>query len=65
MSKEGVTIDLDRVKSYEELPLPVNKKGIQSFLGKINFVSRLISEFVEMVRPITLMPKKDLHFKWI
>lgn len=64
MSKEGVSIDLDRVKAIKELPLPINRKSIQSFLGKVNFVSRFISDFPRMVRPITLMPKKEACFKW-
>lgn len=64
VSKEGVSIDLDWVKAIKELPLPVNKKGVQSFLGKVNFVSRFISDFTGIVRPITLMLNKDIHFKW-
>lgn len=63
--KEGVSIDLNHVKAIKEIPLPINKKGVQSFLGKVNFVNRFISNFVGMVRPITLMLKKDTHFKWI
>lgn len=64
VSKEGVSIDPDHIKAIKELPLPVNKKGVQSFLGKINFVSRFIPDFVDMVRPIMLMLKKAMHFKW-
>lgn len=64
VSKEGVSIDLNHIKSIKELPLPVNKKGIQSFLGKINFISRFISDFTGIVIPIKIMLKKDLYFKW-
>lgn len=64
VSKEGVSIDPDCVKAIKELPLSVNKKGVQSFLGKINFVSRFIYDFAGMVRLVTFMLKKDLHFKW-
>lgn len=44
VSKYEVYIDLDYIKPTKELPLPMNKKGVQPFLGKINFVSRFISE---------------------
>lgn len=64
VSKEGVSIDPDQVKAIKDFPLPVNKKGVQSFLGKVNFVSRFISNFAGIIRPITLMLKKDIHFKW-
>ena len=37
---------------------------MQSFLGKINFVRRFISDFVEIVKPLQEMIKKDFNFKW-
>ena len=37
---------------------------MQSFLGKINFVSRFIPGFTEIVRPLQKMIKKDDEFKW-
>ena len=37
---------------------------MQSFLGKINFVRRFISDFVEIVKPLQEMIKKDSNFKW-
>jgi len=33
ISEEELAIDLDRVKAIEALPLPSNKKTLQSFLG--------------------------------
>ena len=38
VSKKGISIDLERIKSIEQIPLPHNKKGMQSFMGTINFV---------------------------
>lgn len=58
VSKEGIAIDPKRVRSIMELPLPVKQKGLQSFLGKINFINKFISNFVGIVRPISLMLKK-------
>ena len=37
---------------------------MQSFLGKINFVSTFIPSFTEIVRPLQKMIKKDAKFKW-
>ena len=37
---------------------------MQSFLGKINFVRRFISNFTEVVKPLQEMIKKDTNFKW-
>jgi len=33
ISEEGLVIDLDRVKAIEILPLPSNRKALQSFFG--------------------------------
>ena len=37
---------------------------MQSFLGKINFMRRFISDFAEIVKPLQEMIKKDSNFKW-
>ena len=36
--KKGISIDLERIKAIENIPLPHNKKGMQSFMGTINFM---------------------------
>ena len=38
VSKKGTSIEPKRIKSIEQIPLPHNKKGMQSFMGTINFV---------------------------
>lgn len=45
VSAPGVKIDPERVKAIHTLFVPRSKKEIQSFLGKINFVRRFISNF--------------------
>lgn len=42
VSKDGMMIDPKRVEVIEKLPPPHNKKSMQSFMGKINFV-RILS----------------------
>ena len=37
---------------------------MQSFIGKINFVRRLIFDFMEIVKPLQEMIKKDFDFEW-
>ena len=38
VSKKGISIDLEIIKAIEQIPFPHNKKGMQSFIGTINFV---------------------------
>jgi hypothetical protein len=37
---------------------------MQPFLGKINFVRRFIPIFVENVKPLQDMIKKNAYYKW-
>jgi hypothetical protein len=58
VSAEGVKIDPNRVEAIKNISIPRSKKEIQSFLGKINFLRRFISNFVELVKFITAMLRK-------
>ena len=62
ISKRGIKIDLDREATIQKIGLPRNKKEIQSFLGKENFLRRFITNFAEVVKYINSMLKKDNTF---
>jgi hypothetical protein len=64
VSVEGVRIDPSRVEAIQILPLPRSRKEVQSFLGKINFLRRFVSNFVELVKHITTMLRKGNEVKW-
>ena len=64
ISPEGITIDPGRIEAIKAIVLPHNKKTMQSFLGKINFVRRFIYDFTEIVKPPQEMIKKYFNFKW-
>jgi hypothetical protein len=61
---EGVTIDPTRIEAIQNIPLSENKKAMQSFFGKINFIRRFIPNFFEITKPISNLLKKDKEFKW-
>jgi len=44
--------------------MPSNKKGMKSFLGRINFVKIFVPAFSEVVRPMQNMIKNAFDFKW-
>ena len=50
ISPDGITIDLGRIEAIKVIAPPHNKKAMQSFLGKIVFVRRFISDFREIVK---------------
>ena len=64
ISPKGIIIDPGRIEAIKDIVLFHNKKAMQSFLGKINFVIRLISNFAKIIKPLQDMIKKDFNFKW-
>ena len=46
VAPKGIKIDHERVNSIQQIDFPRNKKSIQSFIGKINFLRRFIPNFV-------------------
>lgn len=61
---EGVKIDPKHVKAISHISIPRNKKEVQVFLGRINFLRRFISNYAEIVKGITEMLKKENEVKW-
>ena len=57
-------IDLERAEVISKLPPPHNKKSMQSFTGKINFVRTFIPSFAEIVKPLQDMVKQKAEYKW-
>ena len=64
ISEKGIRIDPDRVVAIQKIGIPRNKKLIQSFLGKVNFLRRFIANFAEVVKYVNTMLKKDINYKW-
>jgi hypothetical protein len=64
VSAKGVRIDTSRVEAIQTLSLPRSKNEVLSFLGKINFLRRFVSNFVELFKYITAMLRKDSEIKW-
>jgi hypothetical protein len=64
ISKDRIGMDPERKKSILQIPSPHSKKSMKSFFGGINFVRRFIQYFVEIVKSLQRMIKKDIQFKW-
>ena len=64
ISKDGIRRDPARVEAIGQIALPRNKKEVQSFIGKVNFLRRFIIDCAEKMRNITEMLRKDSEIKW-
>jgi hypothetical protein len=62
----GIEVVKKIMKAIDEVVSPTNLKELQSLLGKINFVSRFISNLSQKVFPFSslLRIKKDQKFVW-
>jgi hypothetical protein len=57
-------IEPERTEAISKVPPPHNKKSMQSFLGRINFIRWFIPSFTETVKPLQDIIKKNVEFKW-
>ena len=62
VSKDGFEVDRAKISTIEHLSLPVNVKGIRSFLGHVGFYWRFIKDFSKIARPLCNLLEKDTPF---
>jgi hypothetical protein len=62
--KDGISVDLERTKAIMKIPPPHSKKSMQSFFGKNNFMRKLVPYFSKISKPLQIMIKKYVQFKW-
>jgi hypothetical protein len=55
IAPEGILIDPEKVRAVEEWKQLTNIKGIQSFLGFVNFYRRFIWDFSKITAPLTYL----------
>jgi hypothetical protein len=64
ISPMGMSIDIEKVRAMAEWREPTNMKGVQSFLGFINFYRRFIWDFSKTMTPLTKLARKDIPWEW-
>ena len=64
VSKKGIEIDLDKVRAIQDLPLSRTQKEVKSFMGRLNYIARFISQMTAKCDPIFKMFRKHNFNKW-
>jgi hypothetical protein len=64
VSKRGIDVDKAKIEVIEQLPPPLNVKGIRSFLGHTGFYCRFIKNFSYIARSLTNLLAKDVPFEF-
>ena len=47
-----------------KFPIPKNKKNTKQFLGLIGYYRKFIPDFAKMAKPLTVILKDKVPFKW-
>ena len=64
MSERGIEVDKAKIEVIEQLPPPINVKGIRNFLGHVGFYRRFIKDFSQILRPLMNLLAKDVPFEF-
>jgi len=60
VSDKGIEVDHDKVKAIQNMPAPKTEKEVRSFLGRLNYIARFISQLTVTCEPIfRLLRKKN------
>ncbi len=64
LSWEGVRLDPKKLEAIWDWKRTIMVKGIWSFLSLVNFYQKFIKGFLQFVKPLFDLLKKNLSFKW-
>ncbi|KAH9318924.1 hypothetical protein KI387_020693, partial [Taxus chinensis] len=63
VSRDGIGIDPNKVSKIKELPSPMNRSKLRSFLGHVGYYRRFIKNFSKIAQPLTQFLKKDVTYE--
>ena len=56
--------DKNKVTAITKMPVPTNKKQVQSFFGMISYLPKFSARLSENVEPIQELAKDKVPFNW-
>jgi hypothetical protein len=64
VSERSIEVDRAKIEVIEQLPTPVNVRGIRSFFGHAGFYRQFIKDFSHIARPLTNLLAKHIPFEF-
>ncbi|RDX71528.1 hypothetical protein CR513_49110, partial [Mucuna pruriens] len=64
VNEDGIKVDPDKVRAIKEMPPPRTEAEVRGFLGRVNFISRFISQLTATCGPIFKFLRKKQRKEW-
>ena len=64
ISKEGISVDPEKIEAIMNWPTPRNVTDVISFMGLAGYYKRFIEGFSKDTHAITSLQKKGIQFEW-
>jgi len=64
ITKDGIVVDLEKIRTIMEWPVPKDVAGISSFMGLAGYYRRFVEGFSKVAYHITSLQKKGKSFRW-
>ena len=64
VTKEGISVDLEKIRAIKDWPVPKDVTDVRSFVGITGYYRRFIEGFSKITNPITSLQKKGKKFDW-
>ena len=58
VSRKGIKVDSDKIQAIQNLPPPHTQREVREFFGRLNYISRFISQMTAKCDPIFKLLKK-------
>ena len=64
VSKKGIEVDPEKVKAILEMPEPRTDRQVRGFLGRLNYITRFISQLIAIYESLFKLLRKNQSFRW-
>ena len=64
MTKEGISMDPEKIRAIEDWTVPKDVTDVRSFMGMTGYYRRFIEGFSKIANPITSLQNKGKKFDW-